>query len=207
MPPNPYRCRFDLRERRGEPHVGKWTAFAENPRAEGRPPSIVICTYGAAAAAYAQEKGGGGKGGAARSRLIDWGSVSTLVVDETSQLWAGAALGLLCRLPAVRHWVFVGDEHQLPPFGYAEVPGLSSLFDAAKSHPDVPTTTLTDTYRLPPAVGTLISRHVYASELKVCNRALFRHFFDGLRMTCSLLRFPLADKAQFRQRCSFYSSC
>ena len=143
-----------MRERKGAAHVGKWTAFANGTDAAGRPPSIVICTYGAAAAEMLVK----GKNGP-RSRLIAWHSVSMLVVDETS--------GVLCRLPEVKNWVFVGDEHQLPPFGYDRVPGLVSLFDAAKAHSDVPTVTLADTYRLPPAVGKLISQHVYRGELQM----------------------------------------
>ena len=151
-----------MRERKGTRHTGKWTALANGEAKGSPPPAIVICTYGAAAAELLVK----GKNGP-RSRLIQWDTVSTLVVDETSQLWAGAALGVLCRLPNVRNWVFVGDEHQLPPFGYDRVSGLVSLFDAAKAHRDVPTVTLAETYRLPPAVGEIISRHVYSGDLQV----------------------------------------
>lgn len=163
-----------MRERHATAHVGKWTHFADTPSAEGRAPSIVICTYGTAAAALLHP---GGPTSKARARLIDWPSVSTLIVDETSQLWAGAALGVLCQVPNVRHWVFVGDQHQLPPYGYADVPGLSSLFDVAKAHADVPTVTLNDTYRLPHAVGRLISRVVYSGQLQVCERVIARARF------------------------------
>lgn len=158
-----------MRARHAEAHVGKWTDFANNPTAEGRPPSIVICTYGTAAAALLNP---GGPTSKARARLIHWPSVSTLVVDETSQLWAGAALGVLCRVPRVEHWVLVGDQHQLPPYGYADVPGLASLFDVATAHADVPTVTLNETYRLPPAVGTPISHFVYSDQLRVSSRGV-----------------------------------
>lgn len=119
-------------------------------------------------------------------RAVDWSSISTVIVDETSQLWEGHALALLRRAPSTANVVLVGDDRQLPPFGSddektggrndkksasASIPDnqklqAASLFDCAIAGGiDIPTTQLDTSYRLPEEITSILSPALYGGNL------------------------------------------
>lgn len=161
----------DFLPRTSVKHEGKWTQCASSNDSNCPRPRVVIGTFGCMAGSLSR---GSKEGfGVEVSRLVDVTTITMVVIDETSQLWEGYALGLLSLCPNVEHFVFVGDDKQLAPFGASEVRGLRSLFTAALRCSDslVPKTMLNTTFRLTPTVAAVISSKVYNGELQVCRPA------------------------------------
>jgi hypothetical protein len=90
--------------------LGKWTNEVAG---------IVILTYGAAVSNMRQDslnRKASAWAGAVK-KLVQWDSIGAVIVDETSQLWEGHSLGLFSKLSHAKHFVIVGDENQLAPYG------------------------------------------------------------------------------------------
>ena len=143
-------------------------------------PGIVIMTHGSFVAMSA----GGGKWTSMLSKLISTNRIDAVVVDECSQLWEGHAPALFASFKPSAHFLLVGDDRQLPPFGSdaatkikasslaaagaAGAASSRSLFDAARGcTPTVPVTQLSISYRLTRPVGELLSSAFYGGELAV----------------------------------------
>lgn len=120
------RAGVDFRERASVAHHGKWTEKAsQGGECPQSAPRVLIGTYGCIANAVAENKARGWRQQV--ENLLERESISAVIIDETSQLWSGFALGLLTRLPKATRIVFVGDDQQLAPYGVTDIPGLVSL--------------------------------------------------------------------------------
>ncbi|KAG8830151.1 hypothetical protein FRC17_005343 [Serendipita sp. 399] len=105
-----------------------------------------------------------------------WMPVTSVVVDEASQIQIGDLLPMLHYFePDIKRVCFVGDHKQLAPYGQEEVQEIESIFE--KGHIVGDAVLLNITYRLPQAICQSISSNVYKHEL------LAAHEDD--RETCS----------------------
>lgn len=149
------------------PHVSIWDDVASGRNtSSAAKPSIVILTY--ASAVYGEIMGPTSEWRRCMANLVGWDSIGAVIVDETSQLWAGHALSLLPRYSKAKHFILVGDEQQLPPFGSDDQKnGAKSLFDCAISHKDVPVQLHDTSYRLPTTIGDILSEFMYRSKLQI----------------------------------------
>ena len=149
-------------------------------------PDIIIMTHGSFISLNAE---GGTKRKNTLRKLVSISTINAVVVDECSQLWKGHAPALFDAFHASTHFVLVGDDRQLPPFGSDAVadskkassssykvtgikPSSKSLFDAARGcSPTVPLTQLNKSYRLTRPVGEILSSAFYGGELEVVRNA------------------------------------
>ena len=148
-------------------HIGKWTKTSESMT--GRRPSVVIGTHGCLSLALS--RGASKKKG----KLISWvtsvknliaiDSIDMVVIDETSQVWEGYFLELMKLCKKAKRFVFVGDDKQLPPFGEDSLENLSSLFSASLKCSFIPNVMLNTSFRLTPAVASLLSSKLYGGGL------------------------------------------
>ncbi|KAH8827037.1 P-loop containing nucleoside triphosphate hydrolase protein [Flagelloscypha sp. PMI_526] len=101
------------------------------------------------------------------SKFTRMNPLHTLVIDEASQIEMGDYLPvLLAGQKSLRKMCFIGDDHQLPPYGTDENKGLKSIFEVDHFSEAL----MLDTqYRMPPQVGNVISKLVYNNELKSFN--------------------------------------
>ena len=147
------------RKKLTEKHVSKWNASSAKPQ-------ISILTYGAAISGELLERNSNWY--ANIGEIVQWDTIDAVIVDETSQLWAGHAFSLLSRFSNAKKFVIVGDEQQLPPYGADKGRsglGIKSMFDCIVEHPQVTTQLLNVSYRLPPRIGTLLSNYLYAGSM------------------------------------------
>ena len=134
----------DFRPRNRIPHKGKWTEPNANT------PAVVIGTHGCIAnCVMNRKKAKNGSWVCDVNSLLMIESIDMLIIDETSQLWEGYALGLLKSCPNIKNLILVGDDNQLAPYGEESIKNLRSLFKAGLQHSRVPNTFLNVTYRLP----------------------------------------------------------
>ena len=127
-------------------------------------PRIVLCTFGMLPSLASDRAGGPAEA------LVRGSAVTAVCVDEAGAAWAGLSYALDEACPALRRLHLFGDDRQLPPslggtrdggaMGGAGGPRVASLYDAAcaaghSAH------ALRTQYRLPPAVASFLSRHVY----------------------------------------------
>jgi hypothetical protein len=127
-------------------------------------PLVNILTFGSAAIA---QLGLSKWHSGVQAELVGWDNIDAVIVDESSQLWEGHLHTLASMFPRASHFIIVGDDKQLPPFGSATCEGSRSLFDAAISHPSVPLQQLEVSYRLPVPVGGVLSTALYGGALSV----------------------------------------
>ncbi|KAI6128955.1 P-loop containing nucleoside triphosphate hydrolase protein [Pisolithus croceorrhizus] len=91
--------------------------------------------------------------------------VDVLIFDEGSQIEVGNYLPVLHRfMNTLTKIVFIGDPKQLPPYGQEEIPTLQSIFEVKHLRKEV--IFLDTQYRMPSAIGDLISQKVYNGKLK-----------------------------------------
>ncbi|KND00184.1 uncharacterized protein SPPG_04525 [Spizellomyces punctatus DAOM BR117] len=95
-----------------------------------------------------------------KNRIVKW-----LLVDEASQADLAAYPWVLSQLPTLEKVVFLGDEHQLPPFGF-QVTNVFHAFDALEPLKEtLPKTVssihLRTQYRLPRPLANFLSENVY----------------------------------------------
>jgi hypothetical protein len=176
----------DLNDRAVIKPKSKWDSALESFREEKLPssaidiPSIMIMTHGSFISLNAEDKT---KRKNALRKLVSTSTVDAVVVDECSQLWKGHTPALFDAFRASTHFVLVGDDRQLPPFGSDAVADLKkasskdkvtsathskSLFDAGRGcSPMVPLTQLNKSYRLTRPVGEILSPSFYGNELEV----------------------------------------
>jgi len=151
----------DFRPRNQIPHKGKWT------EPDAKTPAVVIGTHGCIANCVMKKKAKIGSWANDVNKLLMIKSIDMLIIDETSQLWEGYALGLLKSCPNIKNLILVGDDNQLAPYGEESIKNLRSLFKAGLRHSSVPNTVLNVTYRLPNVIASIISSTVYNGELEV----------------------------------------
>ncbi|KAF5367559.1 hypothetical protein D9758_003645 [Tetrapyrgos nigripes] len=90
--------------------------------------------------------------------------IQTLVVDEASQIEIGAYVPVFDLAIKTLHKVcFIGDDKQLPPFGQENIGTLQSIFEV--DHLRKYVIFLDTQYRMPPQIGSLISKEVYDAKL------------------------------------------
>ncbi|KAJ3570491.1 hypothetical protein NP233_g4370 [Leucocoprinus birnbaumii] len=110
--------------------------------------------------------------------------ITTLVVDEASQIHVADYISVFYKYPSIRKACFIGDDKQLPPFGQddSNPDALPSIFefDHLRGHAYF----LNTQYRMPPQMGELISNAVYESQLNsnphhsISNQIMACHFVD-----------------------------
>ncbi|KXN88607.1 Regulator of nonsense transcripts 1 [Leucoagaricus sp. SymC.cos] len=111
-------------------------------------------------------------------------SLSTLVVDEASQIHVADYISVFYKYTSLRKACFIGDDKQLPPFGQddAAPDALPSVFEF--EHLRGHACFLNTQYRMPPQMGELISETVYNSQLNsnphhsISNQVMAIHFVD-----------------------------
>ena len=95
--------------------------------------SVCILTFGSVVNAMNAVSGSGSSSvssgrspswAASVARFVDVASIDTVIVDETSQLWAGFGVELMRHFGRATNFVLVGDEFQLPPHHADQVLGL-----------------------------------------------------------------------------------
>ena len=152
----------DFRPHNRIPHKGKWTEL------DSTTPAVVIGTHGCIAnCVMKRKKAKNGSWVNDVNSLLMIESIDMLIIDETSQLWEGYALGLLKSCPNIKNLILVVDDNQLASYGEESIKNLRSLFKAGLQHNRVPNTVLNVTYRLPVAIASIISSTVYNGELEV----------------------------------------
>ncbi|KAG8829690.1 hypothetical protein FRC17_006185, partial [Serendipita sp. 399] len=105
-----------------------------------------------------------------------WMPVTSVVVDEASQIQIGDLLPMLHYFESdIKRVCFVGDHKQLAPYGQEEVQEIESIFE--KEHIVRDAVLLNITYRLPQAICQSISSNVYKHELLAAH--------EDERETCS----------------------
>ncbi|KAI5983343.1 hypothetical protein EDD15DRAFT_1889858 [Pisolithus albus] len=91
--------------------------------------------------------------------------VDVLIFDEGSQIEIGNYLPVLHRfMQTLTKIVFIGDPKQLPPYGQEEISTLQSIYEVKHLRKEV--LFLDTQYRMPSAIGDLISQKVYNGKLK-----------------------------------------
>ncbi|EGN98887.1 hypothetical protein SERLA73DRAFT_181592, partial [Serpula lacrymans var. lacrymans S7.3] len=90
--------------------------------------------------------------------------LSTLVVDEASQIELGGYIPVFNLFTSIRKVCFIGDDKQLPPYGQEDIQDLKSVFEVEHLHSD--TIFLDTQYRMPPQVGDFISQAIYDGKLQ-----------------------------------------
>ncbi|KAL9714395.1 hypothetical protein Ac2012v2_002708 [Leucoagaricus gongylophorus] len=110
--------------------------------------------------------------------------ISTLVVDEASQIHVADYISIFYKYVSLRKACFIGDDKQLPPFGQddSNPDALPSIFEFAhlRGHAYF----LNIQYRMPPQMGELISETVYDGCLSsnprhpINNQIMACHFVD-----------------------------
>ncbi|KAF5359601.1 hypothetical protein D9756_003109 [Leucocoprinus leucothites] len=110
--------------------------------------------------------------------------ISTLVVDEASQIHVADYISVFYKYVSIRKACFIGDDKQLPPFGQEDTnpDALPSIFefDHLRGHAYF----LNTQYRMPPQIGELISEAVYDRCLNsnphhcISNQIMACHFVD-----------------------------
>lgn len=91
--------------------------------------------------------------------------VDVLIFDEGSQIEVGNYLPVLHRfMHTLTKIVFIGDPKQLPPYGQEEISTLQSIYEVRHLRKEV--LFLDTQYRMPTAIGELISQKVYNGKLK-----------------------------------------
>jgi hypothetical protein len=80
---------------------------------------IVILTHGAAVSNLLKSKRNSSAASWASviRKIVNWNTIESVILDESSQLWEGHSLGLFSKLSHAKHFVIVGDENQLAPYG------------------------------------------------------------------------------------------
>ncbi|KAH9917836.1 P-loop containing nucleoside triphosphate hydrolase protein [Fomitopsis serialis] len=89
--------------------------------------------------------------------------LTTLVVDEASQISINDYIPALQQFSSIRKMCFIGDDKQLPPFGQDENEELKSIFEIPHLRSDA--LMLEIQYRMPPHIGDFISEAVYDAQL------------------------------------------
>ncbi|KXN88608.1 ATP-dependent helicase upf1 [Leucoagaricus sp. SymC.cos] len=90
---------------------------------------------------------------------------SLFIFDEASQIEVGSYIPVLYRYQrTMRKLVFIGDDKQLPPFGQNDIATLESVFELP--HLRSQAFFLDTQYRMPIAIGNVISQRVYNGLLK-----------------------------------------
>ena len=127
-------------------------------------PCIVLCTFGMLPALSSDREGG------PTEALVHNSAVTAVCVDEAGAAWAGLSYALDEACPALTRMHLFGDDRQLPPslggtrdggaFGAQGGPRVASLYDAACAAGHSAHAVRTQ-YRLPHAVASFLSRHVY----------------------------------------------
>ncbi|PCH42406.1 nucleoside triphosphate hydrolase protein [Wolfiporia cocos MD-104 SS10] len=91
--------------------------------------------------------------------------ITTVIVDEASQIELGCYLPLLCDFGhTIRRIAFIGDDKQLAPYGQDDLGTLDSVFEL--KHLRKSSVFLDTQYRMPAPIGDFISRHIYGGKLK-----------------------------------------
>lgn len=113
-------------------------------------------------------------------KLLQHDHVSTVALDEASQVWQGHLLSLLSPFPPTARLVVVGDDHQLPSHGSNQLDHLAgqhrdcatSVFDATLQYlGEEGVHTLHQSYRLAPEVRSILSSAFYRGQLKTVRDA------------------------------------
>ncbi|KAJ7593322.1 P-loop containing nucleoside triphosphate hydrolase protein [Mycena floridula] len=90
--------------------------------------------------------------------------IKTLIVDEASQINIGDYIHCFTTFQAsLRKVCFIGDDKQLPPYGQEDVDDLQSIFEVPHLRPSA--LFLDIQYRMPPQLGSFISKEIYEGQL------------------------------------------
>ncbi|KAL6307425.1 P-loop containing nucleoside triphosphate hydrolase protein [Sparassis latifolia] len=90
--------------------------------------------------------------------------MTTLVIDEASQITVSDYIPPLSNFPTIRKLCFIGDDKQLPPYGQDENEERKSVFEVP--HLRSLALFLDTQYRMPPQIGEFISDAVYDGQLQ-----------------------------------------
>ncbi|EJF64958.1 hypothetical protein DICSQDRAFT_159914 [Dichomitus squalens LYAD-421 SS1] len=90
--------------------------------------------------------------------------ISTLVIDEASQIGIGDYVAPLQQFPSISKICMIGDDKQLPPFGADDDNIIQSIFEI--SHLRSTALFLSIQYRMPPLIGEVVSEVIYEGQLQ-----------------------------------------
>ncbi|KAL7279197.1 hypothetical protein ACG7TL_007037 [Trametes sanguinea] len=90
--------------------------------------------------------------------------VTTVVIDEASQITLGSYVDPLKKFPTIRKLCLIGDDKQLPPYGSEQDGDMRSIFEVEHLRDSI--LFLDTQYRMPPLIGDAVSEAVYDSQLR-----------------------------------------
>ncbi|KAJ8474334.1 hypothetical protein ONZ45_g15986 [Pleurotus djamor] len=104
----------------------------------------------------------------ANAQIIKFTSIvplKVLVVDEASQIEIGDYIYAISKFSSLRKICFIGDNKQLPPYGYDDNPKLQSIFEV--DHLNQNSILLNIQYRMPPQFGDFISNNDTEAKIAI----------------------------------------